>query len=117
MSSVALGRDDLLRLAFAPDFFEQNPALADLRGEIESCRAAYQGDAAKRKCRCGGDPRLILGCMDALLARLESFRSDDPAALAQFIAAVGAQRNKTLRFVTIYYRGTSQTPLRKIRLP
>lgn len=106
-----------MRLAFEEDFFDVNPALAELREEIQTCKAAYRSDAASRKCRCGGDTRLILGCLGALLERLENLRSEDPTALAQFFAYVGAKRNKTVGSVTIYYRGTSQTPLRKIRLP
>jgi hypothetical protein len=117
MSSLTLGRDDLMRLAFEEDFFDANPALAELREEVRTCRAAYQSDAASSRCRCGGDPRLILGCLGALLTRLESLRTEDHAALAQFFAYVGAKRNKNVSSVTIYYRGTSQTPLRKIRLP
>lgn len=117
MSSLYLGRDDLMRLAFEEDFFDANPALAELREEIHACRAAYIGDAAVRRCRCGGDPQLILGCIGALLTRLERLRNENPAAVAQFVAYAGAARNKTASSVTIYYRGTAQTPPRKIRLP
>jgi hypothetical protein len=106
-----------MRLAFEDDFFDANPALGELREEISACKLAYQGDAASRRCRCGGDPRLILGCLGALLARLESLRAEDPATLAPFFAYVGAKHNRNVSSVTIYYRGTAQTPLRKIRLP
>lgn len=117
MSSISMGRDDLVRCAFEPDFFELNPALAELREQVGACKTAYQSDAATRSCRCGGDPQLILGCMDALLARLETLRGENAEAIAQFIAYVGSKRKRTIQSVTIYYRGTSQTPLRKIRFP
>lgn len=117
MSTATLGRDDLARYAFEPDFFDANPALSNLREQIIACRTAYRGDAAKSPCRCGGNPHLILGCLEALLAQLETLRTENPEALTQFIAYIGAKQQKTIRAVTIYYRATAQTPPRKIRLP
>lgn len=117
MAHLGLGRDDLLRLIFEPDFFEQNPGLESQQAEIVACRAAYSQSAAKSRCRCGGDPRLAFECMDNLLARLTTLKQENPEIVCSFVAYVGRKRNKELGSITIYYRKTSQIPLQKFRFP
>jgi len=117
MAHVSLSRDDLLRLVFADDFFEQNQALAEHQDDVAVCRAAYQHSAAKSTCRCGGNPRVTFACMDSLLARLTAFKQENPDAVRAFIDYVGRKRNKTLGSITIYYRKTSDIPLQKFKFP
>ena len=117
MAHVGLGRDDLLRLIFEDDFFEQNAGLAAQQEEVLACRAAYQKSAARSSCRCGGNPRLAFACMDNLLAKLTELKTAAPDVVRAFVAYAGRKRNKDATSITIYYRKTSQIPLQKFKFP
>lgn len=114
----ALTRDDFAKVVFYEDFFEENPALAALAKQVRTCRAAYYESAKKSACGCGGNPRLIFDCLDAVLARLEQLRTADPAALQAFVsyAAVKTHNQPGTVFV-LYYRKTAETPLLKVSFP
>lgn len=113
-----LTRDDFAKVVFYDDFFEENPALAALAEQVRACRAAYYESAEKSTCRCGGNPKLIFECLDAVLARLEQLRIDDPAAMQAFVsyAAVKTHSQPGTVFM-LYYRKTAETPLLKVSFP
>lgn len=117
MGHVALGRDDFMRVVFEPDFFDANPNLVAVQPIVTACKIAYSESAARKHCRCGGDPRHVFGCLDATLELIERLRGEKPEAVQQFVSFVGVKHNKQARSVTIYYRKTSIIPLRKIKLP
>jgi len=118
MSRDVLTRDDFVQLLFAPDFFERNPAFASVQPAITECAAAYKASEAKSTCGCGGDSRLLFGCLDKTLALMEQFRAQDPAALQLLIEYVREKRNKPkITTFTLYYRKTAQEPLRKVTFP
>ena len=77
MSVAIFARDDLVKLMFRLDFFKSNPDLADLQELIERCRANWEASIANSSCRCGGSPKTVFECLDALLARLDALRTLD----------------------------------------
>ena len=118
MAHAILTRDDFVRVLFTEDFFTANPALEPVQAAVEACRTAYQESAKKSSCRCGGNSRLVFGCLDETVALMESFRADNPAALQTLVAYVAAKRNRpNITSFTLYYRKTSKEPLRKIKFP
>lgn len=118
MSHVVLTRDDFVRVLFADDFFTANPAFGPVQETVNACRAAYQDSAKKSNCGCGGASRLVFGCLDETLALMESLRADNTAALQALTGFLGVKRNKPdITSFTLYYRKTSQEPLRKVKFP
>lgn len=118
MRNEVLTRDDFAKLLFAGDFFAFNPAFSPVQPAITACDAAYKQSAAKSTCRCGGDSSLIFGCLDATIDLMEQFRATNPAALQTLVDYISMKRNKAgLTSFTLYYRKTSQEPLRKVKFP
>lgn len=114
MSIATFARDDLVKLMFRADFFEGNPDLVELQELIARCKKNWEESAAKSACRCGGSPRAVFECLDALLARLDTMR--DSEGMTRFIAYVRAARNDArITAVQVYYRKDSKTPLLKVR--
>lgn len=118
MTQTALTRDDFVRVLFAEDFFAANPAFAPVQQTVAECQAAYQASAKSSRCRCGGETRLLFGCLDATLALMETMKTEHPAALVTLVNYVGVKRGKPgLTAFTLYYRKTAKEPLRKVRFP
>ena len=117
MQRIALGRDDLMRYAFAPDVFEQNAALLPVQEDILACKAAYLENAKSNKCNCGGNPRLVFECLDKLLDRLEYLKAENPPAVEKFVEYIGRRNGTEVTTVTVYYRKTAEIPLKKYTFP
>ena len=116
MSVAIFARDDLVKLMFRLDFFKSNPDLADLQELIERCRANWEASIANSSCRCGGSPKTVFECLDALLARLDALRGSE--GTTRFIKYVQAARNdERITSITVYYRKNAETPLLKVRFP
>ena len=118
MSHHVLARDDFARVLFYDDFFALNPAFAPLQEQVTNCKSAYQRSAAQSQCSCGGDSSLLFDCMDATLAAMEAFRTENPAALQTLVAYINdKQADKKITSFTLYYRKDSTTPLVKLTFP
>lgn len=118
VTTKVLTRDDFAKIVFYDDFFVANTALAPLAEQVQTCRSAYYESAKKNTCGCGGDPRLIFECLDAVLSRLETLRTEDPAALQQFVDYAAAKTHSQPGTVfMLYYRKTAKEPLLKVSFP
>lgn len=118
MRTKTISRDDLAGIVFQADFFQANPALQPLEQQVIECRAAYDKSKQESSCGCGGDPRTIFNCLDAVLTQLEALRAADPPALQAFVqyAANKLQSTGTTALV-LYYRKTAEEPLVKVYFP
>lgn len=102
-SFTSLNRDNLLRLATAPDFFVRNPALQQHEEAIKNCKDAY-AKSKRSGCNCGGNTRLLIPCLEALLTTLEEMKTSNPAAVATFVQHVTGQKVGDRKIhVSIYY--------------
>lgn len=118
MKSKTISRDDLAGIVFQPDFFHANPALQSLEPQVVECRTAYDKSKQDSSCGCGGDPRTLFNCLDAVLAQLEAFRADDPPALQAFVQyTVNKLQSTGTTALVLYYRKTAEEPLVKVQFP
>ena len=118
MSAAVVSRDDLYKLVSQADFFERNPAFVAAQAAVAECKAAYEQSAKASKCGCGGATSAIIPCLDAILDLAEQLKEADPAAIAALITYLGEKRaDPRITTFTVYYRKSSQIPLRKIVFP
>lgn len=106
-SFVSLSRDNLIRFVKSPDFFTKNPALQPQAESIANCLADYaNSSSAKSSCGCGGsgNTKLLIPCLEGLLAALEDMKTSNPAGVADFVryASQLPVGNQSIN-VTIYY--------------
>lgn len=118
MSAAVVSRDDLYKLVSQPDFFARNPAFEPVQYVVEKCKTAYEDSAKKSTCGCGGATSVLIPCLDAALDLMEQLKTDNPAAIQALITYIGEKRaDPRIDTFTVYYRKSSQIPMRKIKFP
>lgn len=83
--NVTFSRDNLIQLVLRPDFYEKNPALAELKPEIDACVKAFQESGRKAGCGCRADVKLLYDCMERLLTTVEGWKETNPELVCNFV--------------------------------
>lgn len=118
MSAAVVSRDDLYKLVSQADFFTRNPAFEPVQYVVTKCKTTYEESNKNSKCGCGGATAVLIPCLDAFLDLAESLKTDNHAAIQTLVEYVAEKRgDPRINTFTVYYRKSSQIPMRKIKFP
>lgn len=101
---ISLNRDNILRFAASPDFYEKNPGLQSTKEVIRNCHAAFTESGRKAGCSCRADANLLVPCMMVFIQTLMDAKTNNPAAVQDFIRYVAKTDNIDGTGITLYFR-------------
>lgn len=101
---ISLSRDNILRFTETADFYEKNPALQRLEASMRDCREAFAASGKKAGCSCRADVNLLTACVTTFIQTLMDAKTNNPAAVEDFVRYVAKTNDIAGTAITIYFR-------------